>query len=330
VTHGSIGQLEKQLEEGREALRLNPDSSFPYGQVGGPYLALGRLEEAKAVYEQAVERKRDTPGTHVASYRIAFLQGDSARMQKELAWLKERSPANAFGSQAGVARRTGKLREARAFAGKAAETQGNAGFKEAAALALFGQAMADALAGHGAQAREAAAAMLKIADSREVLWRAALLRAETGDVKEAESLLARASKEFPATNTLAAAVILPSIRARVDLARGNPAKAVEVLQSATPYDARNLGVLSLRANALLAAGKAAEAGVEFEKVIDRSRTVLSESHALAHLSLARAAAKAGDAAKSRRAYQDFLALWKDADPDVPVLIEAKREYAALK
>jgi tetratricopeptide (TPR) repeat protein len=183
----------------------------------------------------------------------------------------------------------GKLGEARGFASKAADAQRNAGFKETAANALFFQAMADARAGHTAQAREAGVTMLKIAESREVLWRAAVVRAATGDLKDTESLLSRASKEYPATDTLANAVTLPSVRASIELARRNPAKAVELLQSAAPYDGRNFGVLYLRASALLAAGKAAEAAAEFEKIIDRSRTFLSEHHALADLGLARAA-----------------------------------------
>lgn len=195
--------------------------------------------------------------------------------------------------------------------------------------ALFAQALADALAGHTAQAREAPALMLKISESREALWNATLLRGVTGDLREAESLLARAAKEFPETHTLANEVRLPSVRAQIELSRGHAGKAVELLQSAAPYDARNFAVLQLQASALLAAGKAAEAALEFEKIIERSRMVLSEHHALAHLGLARTAARAGDAAKSRRAYQDFLALWKDADPDIPVLAAAKAEYAKV-
>jgi tetratricopeptide (TPR) repeat protein len=229
-----------------------------------------------------------------------------------------------------VALRRGRLSEARDLRDKALALSQRAGAREGAAFSLLGLASAEAALGNAERARALVAPALKIAETRATLVSAAGVLALSGEGAPATVLFERGARQFPATDTLAQSVALPYARAAIDYQRGNYGRAVEILEAARPYDARSFGVMQLRGEALLKAGRAKEALTEFEKIVDRGRTALGLTYPLAHVSLARAAAAAGDTAKARKAYQDFFGLWKDADPDIPVLAAAKKQYAELK
>ena len=182
------------------------------------------------------------------------------------------------------------------------------------------------------EARERAAAALTIARGIGVATVAAQALALAGDITQAEAIADDLAERFP-KNTMLHAVELPTIRGIIEIQRGHPAAAIELLRAASPYELGydGLQAVYVRGQAYLGTGAGVEAAVEFQKILDhRGVAPVSPLYPLAHLGLARAYALSGDSAKSRRFYQDFLALWRDADPDVPILLEAKSEYAKLK
>jgi predicted Zn-dependent protease len=171
---------------------------------------------------------------------------------------------------------------------------------------------------------------LELDRTPDTLLTVAVSLALAGDLPEAQKQIDAAAPQFPSA-TLINAVTLPNIRAAIELRRGVPAQAIAQLRSAAPYERANHLSIYLRGLAYLKGGSGAEAAAEFQKIIaNRGVSRVNVLYPLAHLGLGRASALAGDTAKARNAYQDFFAFWKDADPDVPVLIEAKREYARLK
>jgi predicted Zn-dependent protease len=303
---------------------------FPYSNLAGVYIDLGRLDEARAVLEQAISRKRDPAAVHRVLIRLAYVQHDPAATQKELDWLRSNAPPFFFQTRANVSSMSGKLHDAGSDSLKFVELVRRAGFAQAAAFGLDELAELEIAAGRARDARDHVTAAVKLSSSRDIAAYSAALLAQAGFANDVEPLLDRAAKEYPSTHTMANAVYLPRIRASLQLARGNARAAIEQLKAAPPYDAFDFGVLTLRAAAYLAAGQPAESAAEFQKILDRGRTAMSFYVPIAHLGAARAYTKGGDLAKARTAYQDFLAAWKDADPDLPILIAAKQEYAALK
>ena len=205
-------------------------------------------------------------------------------------------------------------------------------------MAIVEEAGIEADFGHRAEAAKGATAALAISSGPDVMYWAARTLALVGDASHAETLIAELAKRRP-EDVIVRSVEAPEVRAINEINHGNPAKAIELLQSATPYEGRlwGVGVRCTRGNAYLRAGRGAEAAQEFQKILAVApslaigiRTPNGALVSLAHLRLARAYALQGDKAKSRMAYQDFFALWKDADQDIPVLKEAKAEYAKLK
>ena len=329
IAYQEVGQLDKGAELARQAVTLNPDSALPYINLADAYLALGRLDEARSVCEQAIARGRDPVSIHQMLVAVAYLQGEGAEVERQLRLMGDRDPFVAAEARFGIAAREGRLQEARAEAVKVMELARAQGLEEIVAKAPLGCAELEAMVGNRQQSRRQIEAALKAGDGRDALATSAALLAFLGQTSEAQALLERAGKAFPPTHAFGQAVSLPAVRASLALAGGRPAEAIAALESAAPYDYWNLGVLRLRGLAYLAAGKPGEAAAEFRKIIDRSGPRMSFYGPIAHLDLARALARGGEAASSREAYQDFLALWKDADPDLPILREAKAEYAAL-
>ena len=169
-----------------------------------------------------------------------------------------------------------------------------------------------------------------LARSRSILPSAALALGLAGEVGQAQKLIDELGRRFP-SDTLMNAVWLPTARAAVEVRHGNPGRAIELLRAAAPYEMGNLGAVYARGQAYLAARAGAEAAAEFQKILDhQGAATVGSVYPLAHLGLGRAWALAGDSARSRKAYQDFLAIWKDADPDIPILQEARQEYAKLR
>jgi tetratricopeptide (TPR) repeat protein len=337
----TIGQCEKAVEEEREAIRLNPSTAYSYLLLATAFRCLNRFDEAKQIYEQALAEKLDTTFYHADLYQIAFVRGDTAAMQQQLDWAQGKPDEYvALFWQAETAAYLGELRRARELNQRGVDGELSRNLKEAAAGTISANALRAAVTGNCQQAREDVA--------RASAWpRTHLLETGVqgtvssffgigtalplcGELGQAQSLADEYAKQYP-KDTLVNAVWLPAIRAAIEIRRNNSAQAIQFLQSANRYD--RTGVYwpeYLRGQAYLAQHAGAEAAAEFQKILDRRGLApTSVLYPLAHLGLARAAALAGDTAKARKSYQDFFALWKDADPDIPVLQEAKREYEKL-
>ena len=337
----TFGQYENAVEEGRKAVRVNPDNSpIPYFILGFNYVNLNRLDEAMASYRQALERKLDHPNFHTDLYLIAFLQNDAAGMEHQAAWATGKPGAEneMLSLQADTAAYSGRLREARNFSRRAMDSSELADEKEAAATYLARSGLREALLGNADEARRSATMeMQRSSRDQGVQYSAALALAYAGDDKQAQALTADLGKRFPEA-TIQQFNFLPTLRAKLALNKRNASQAIEGLAPAAPYELGSHGnygwtalfPVYVRGEAYLAAHQGTEAAAEFQKILDHRGIVLNEPiGALAHLQLGRAYAMQGDVAKAKAAYQDFLTLWKDADPDIPIFIAAKAEYAKL-
>jgi serine/threonine protein kinase/tetratricopeptide (TPR) repeat protein len=336
VAYAQLGQWEKSLPAARQAHQLNPEESIAFVALAGSYIGLGRFDEAKATIDQGLAQKLDVPNFHRFLYDLAFLQNNPPAMERELSILASKGPeatAISYGLAAQTEAYGGRMEKARGLfeRSRAAFEANHTNEPAAQALALL--AMSEAAVGDAAGARKDAAAALALNSSVHVKMNVAYAFARAGDAARAEALVAEIAKERP-SDTLANGYELPTIRATLAINSNNPAKAVELLQPVIPYDlssTRAMGSTYTRGNAYLALHKGSEAAAEFQKIVDHPGVVLNAiTGALAKLGLARAYALEGDSAKARVAYQDFFALWKDADPNVPILVAAKSEYAKLQ
>ena len=336
VGYAQLGQWEKSLPAARQAHQINPDESIAFVALAGSYIGLGRFDEAKATIDQGLSQKLDVPNFHRLLYALAFVQNNPAAMERELSILASKGPeatAISYLLAAQTEAYGGRMEKARGLFERARTAfEANHG-NEAAAQALAMLAMSEAAVGDAAGARRDAEAALAINSSVHVKMNAADAFARAGDAGRAEALVAEIAKERP-SDTLANGYELPTIRATLAINSNNPAKAIELLQTAIPYDLSSTHAMRstyTRGNAYLALHKGSEAAAEFQKIVDHPGVVLNGmTGALAKLGLARAYAVEGDAAKARVAYQDFFALWKDADPNIPILVSAKSEYAKLQ
>jgi tetratricopeptide (TPR) repeat protein len=334
-----LGNWEKALDEAREALRLEPNTVANYVNLGATYTALDRLNEAEAVYKQAAERKLENELLLQNRYMLAFVKGDAAQMAQlaSAAMAKPGFENLLLASQADTEGWYGKLKNAEELTGRAMDSAQRNDAKEAAAGYQAAAALREVGAGNREQARAEAHAALKLAPNRDVPAMAALALARAGDTAGAEKLAAELDKTFP-LDTLVQTYWLPTIRAGVALERKGPNRAIELLKVASTIELSKPTYLTiflcpayLRGEAYLMLHDGKAAAAEFQKFIDHRGLVANFPWgALARLGLARAYALQGDTAKARTAYQDFLTLWKDADPDIPILKEAKAEYAKLK
>jgi eukaryotic-like serine/threonine-protein kinase len=338
VSDVQLGEWEKALPEALEGHRLSPEQSLNYFQVASAYVGLGRLDEAKATINEALAKKVDVALFHLTLYQVAFLQSDPAAMARELSAISSSSPEMAVLSlnvAAGTEAYFGRLVKARAIVQRAVAPQEGVGAKERAAAAMAALAVVEAQVDNAAAARKDAAAALALDSSFRTKAAVAYAFARAGDAPRAESLAGEMVKERP-SDTLANVYVLPTVRAAIELNRNNPSKAIEILQPVIPYDLANLRGLSIssayeRGQAYLLLHQGNEAAAEFQKLLDHPGVVFNSiTGPLARLQLGRAYALAGDEAKARAEYQDFFALWKDADPDIPILKQAKAEYAKLK
>ena len=332
VLYVASGQYEKAVEGFREAVALNPTVAICYYNLARAYIYLNRFAEAKEILNQALARKLDIPQYHFLLYAIASINGDGAEMKQHVDWANARPGEFAhLNWQSWTAAFAGQGRQARAFSNRAFDAAEGRNAKEDAANIAISQALTDAVFGHCEQVKEGTAKGIALAHTASPFWNAAIALAACGEGGRAEALVAEYAKRFP-KNTLGKSIWLPTIRATIELRRNNPARAIALLEGAKRYEAAALfWPPYTRGQAYLKLGKGAEAAAEFQKILDhRGWDPISFLYPLAHLGLARAAALTGDTAKSRTEYQDFLALWKDADPDLPILIEARKEYAGLK
>jgi len=329
-----LGKFDQGLAEALETVRLDPNSAFSYGVLGASYFGLNRFAEAKAVREKQVALKLDSVSDHRDLYVLAFLEGGTAAMEREAEWAKGKPDEFLMlETVAEAAAFSGKLQKARETYRQAIESARRGKFEESEAGITARQAVTEALVGNETQVRAGALAALAMDQSRPTLFFAGLAQSMAGDVRQAAATADELSKRFP-VDTFVNSIAVPTIRGQIEVNRGNPAKAIELLQAASPYEAgwaaRALPNY-VRGQAYLKAHQGKEAVAEFQKILDhRGICATSPACALSHLQLARARAMSGDGAGARSAYQDFLALWKDADPDIPILKEAKAEYARLQ
>jgi tetratricopeptide (TPR) repeat protein len=340
--YGVIGQYENAVKATNEALKLNPDIAAAYGNLGGVYLALNRLPEVWAVTNRALERNLDFEGFHTNLYSLAFLQNDPAAMAKQVAWFDGKAEVEneILAMESATEAYFGRLGKARQLTRRAVASAQSAQNKESAALWTADGALREALFGNYGVARERATAALSLAPgSRDAESEATLALALAGDAARAQALSDELNKSFP-LNTVTQSVWLPTIHAQVAITRQTPSSAVELLQTVAPYElGLSVGTLNysciypvyIRGQAYLAADQGTAAVAEFQKILDHRGLVQNcPTGALARLGLARAYVLQGDTAKAKAAYQDFLTLWKDADPDIPILIAAKSEFAKLR
>jgi len=329
-----IGKREQAIQQTQEALRLQPGSFLPYGNLAFEYLAVGRYDEAKAIAERAVAQKVDQFAVHGALFQIALVQGDTAGMQRQVQWANGR-PAEVFMkmNQAAVEAFYGRRSKALEMNRQAYELAERAGLKGNAAQILLGDAGIEIMMGNSEPVTPKVKQALSVSPDKYVRIVAAFDLAYAGSEREAMALLSALQKEFP-DDTLCNRMIDPWLHAIFEINHGDPGKAVKLMEEVRPYEfgfATTLLSAYDRGRAYLKMKKGQEAASEFQRVLDhRGVDPAGLEYALSYLGLARAYALQGDSAKSRTAYQDFFALWKDADPDIPVLKQAKAEYAKLQ
>ncbi len=332
VYYANAGQWEKAVEEEQQAIRLEPKVAVSYGDLFRGYVSLDRFDEARATAEKAFAQKIDNAFLHNSLLRLAYIQGDQAGAQKEIQWASGRSEEYAaINLQAVQASYLGQRRAARELSRRAGEMARRRKLAAVAAGYAAGQANDDAILGSCEIARTEAHAALALVegDTLPAAGGAATALARCGEVAEVEKWAGEVSKLQP-TATLWNAVGLPLLRANIELKRDQPAKAIELLQSAVPYERSNFGVIYLRGLAHLRMKHGPEAAAEFQKILDHKGAFWGAGYPLAYVGLARAAVLSGDTVKAKKAYQDFLALWKDADSDLPILADARKEYGELK
>jgi tetratricopeptide (TPR) repeat protein len=333
VTYSGLGLFEKALKNAREAVRLDPDDVGTYLQLAVDYIGLNRLEEAKAVLNNALQRKLSGFTIHALLSQIALAQGDNATLGKEDALVRA-SPEgelNLAFRDVGLAELRGQIHRAREMYTRAKEMALRLGLKESAALAMAWQANSEAYYyGLSTRAAESAASALAISRCSNVMITAAFALAWAKQDRKALSLAVEVAKRRP-DDVFVQSVYVRCIQAITEINQRNPSKAVELLNVAAPYDHVNSGIMLIRGKAYLQAERGDEAAQEFRKILALRNLAPSDSAlALAQVGLARAYTVQGDIPKAKVAYQDFLALWKDADSDIPLLQEAKSEYAKLQ
>jgi tetratricopeptide (TPR) repeat protein len=332
VKYNDLGQFDKALEEAREAIRLNPNSASGYSLLAAAFLGLNRFDEAKQIISQALAQKLETTAMRRTLYKVAFVQGDATTMNQQIEWANGKPDEYvAQGWQSETAAFSGQLRKAKEFSNHAFELAERRGFKEVAAQIAVGGAARDALLGDCRQVKEQTAKALGVSHNQLPMVNAGNALATCGELSQTQTITAELVKRFP-KDTILNNVLLPLVQARIELHRGNPAQAIQLLETTRPYEGYALFQIAyLRGQAYLHQQRAADAGAEFQKILDhRGWQPTSPLYPLAHLGLARATALSGDTKKARQAYQDFLALWKDADAEIPILQEARREYEKLK
>jgi len=332
VTDLQLGDFDKALENAKESMRVDPDESRGYGISASAYMGLNRLEEAKTVAKEGLRLHPDFLFLHDTLANIALAQGDLTTMESE----ESRSKAepdlewSVFFRHGDIAASHGQLREAGDFFEEARQVGQRLQVKSVEAFAVAERGRVQALVGNRKEAMESANTSLEIFQDYNQKLVAGEVLAFAGENKKALDQAGEIAKSRP-DDVLVQAVSVPLVRAAAALSSGDAAKAIELLKPASAYDKANPMVLFLRGLAFLKAGQGNEAAQEFQRVLALRNFVPADPLlSLAHLGLGRAYALQGDPQKSRTAYQDFFALWKDADPQIPILIAAKAEYAKLK
>ena len=334
LRYQEFGRYEEALKEALEAVRLSPNNSAARDNLIGSFISLGRFDEAVEALEQLRALYPDGASVHFNNYYLAFIRSDQAGMEREAQWAKGKPlEADFIAMQGSAAAASGQLKKAEELRKRAFDSFKSQNRNDNASQVLIGLAFKQAAFGKCSEAKANAATALGLHKGRISINGAATIYVDCGDATQSLALLAESLKLYP-KDTISTAMFAPVIRAQVERSRGNPAAALELLESVRRYD---LGLIVgaynnyIRGYALLELRRGQEAAAEFQKIIDHPGVdTMSELRPLAHVGLARAAAISGDVGKSRTAYQNFFALWKDADADLPILVQARKEYEQLK
>jgi serine/threonine protein kinase/tetratricopeptide (TPR) repeat protein len=341
------GNYELMIQKSRNASAIDPDMVPPYLSVVWGYICLGRLNDAEKALPQLTGRAAELPEVLIFPFHIAFLKSDAAGMDRVAALARGKPAAEDLIShlQALVLARAGRLDAARQSARRAIELASAAGQRERAAVRETAVAVWEALYGNAAAAKRNAMHVLEVANGRHVTYAAALALAIAGERSRAQAIADDLDSRFP-EDTSVRFNYVPTLRALSALSANDPARAIDVLQPAATYEFAQPGIsffgsgggsfgamypTYVRGEAYLALHKPTEAAAEFQKILDHPGVVLGDPMgALARLQLGRAFTQAGDVTKARVVYEDLLALWKDADPDLELPKRAKAEFAALR
>jgi len=325
-----VGPFEKAIENAQAAITLNPADARPYANLAVAFMGLNRFDEAKEVLHRALSQKLETTKMHARLYHIAFIQSDAAAMNEQLLWAATK-PEEAQTWQAQTSEFSGQLVKANQFNDRAIELARQGGVKEIIAQVLLQQAGRNATFGNCAPVSGIVTSALALSREQANLVAAANALAACGQASAAQANILEVTKAFP-EDTLVNTISIPIARAQLELNRGNPAQVIQLLDAAKKYEvAGEFWPPYLRGQAYLKLGNGAQAATEFKTIIDhRGWYPVSPLYPLAKLGAARAAVISEDKAKARMYYQDFFTLWKEADPKLPILIEAKAEYEKLK
>ncbi len=339
VTYGILGQYDKALQEEQEAQRLEP-TAIGYADLASFYLCTGQIEKAEATVLEAERNNLAGDLLHWFIYQMAFLKRDRAEMDRQVAWASGKPGIEdaLLSFQSDTEAYYGRLTQARDYSRRAVDAAVRSDAKESAAMWQINEALREAEFGNTTLARQDEAAALKLSPGRNVKLLAALTLARTGESAGAKALADELEKSYP-SETILKVYWLPTVHAALDLNANDTTQALESLEAAAPYELGEpeqfqLGTMYpayVRGLAYLAAHNGTAAETQFQRILDHPGIVINfPTGALAHLQLGRAYAMAGDGAKAKAAYQDFFNLWKNADPGIPILKEAKADYAKLQ
>jgi serine/threonine protein kinase/tetratricopeptide (TPR) repeat protein len=337
VAYGALGQYDKAVKETETAQRLEP-AIVGYGNLASFYINVNRLQDARQTIQEARQKNFDGLVIRQDLYALAFLAGDNAEMERQVAWGAGRpgEEDQMLNAHADTAAYYGRLEKARDLARRATDSAVRADAKETGAQWLAYNAIREAELGNVAIARQGVARALALAPGRDVKVLAALALARIGETAQSKTILESLQKSDP-SNTYLKVYWFPLIEASMAMAQQAPDRAVVALEPALPYElggpppGTSMYPAYIRGLAYLAQKNGPAGATEFQKFIDDKLIVQNFLlGSLAHLQLGRAYAVSGDTAKAKAAYQDFLTLWKDADADIPILKEAKAEYAKLQ
>lgn len=329
-----LGRYDEALKEGLEAVRLSPDNISARENLLQSFMGMGRLDEAEQTAKEMERINSETLSAHFSKYVFAFLRRDQAGMDREVEWAKGKpDEAEITLAVAATASFYGKVKQTEEIETRGLEMFKAQGRKESYAQGLMGRATNLLFLEKCSEAKNNAKAALSVLRGQMIMANAALVYAACDDQSEAQSLLDEMHKLYP-ENTVIESIVTPMVRAEMERSRGNADQALQLLESIRSYDfglVTGVNNTYMRGNLYLKQRRGNEAAAEFKKIIDRpSLDSFSPAHPLSRLGLARALAINGDIAGARTSYQDFFALWKDADPDLPVLLEAKKEYEQLR
>jgi len=337
LASNALGRPEKALEYASQAHRIDPQDRFAYDNLAGAYEALNRFDEAKSISEEAIAKKLDGIGGRFVLTDLAYMRGDRAAAEQQMNAVKGSviEPFVIF-FNAGWQTTQGKVKVARELWQRASQTAIKSGAKDFGGSILTLEAYDDALFGLQADARQVVARALEISNDPDTRWGAAMAFAMLGDEQKSSTLLASVEHDAP-ENHFIQGFTVPETRAIQQLQKNQPTEAIKTLEPLRSYEfgtgphAVGATPVFLRGTAYLKMRDGAKAAAEFQRILDHRGAVgFGAEYPLSHLNLGRARAMQGDTAKARTAYQDFFSLWKDADPDIPILKTARVEYEKLK